>query len=655
MATQTPEKDGEIFDLTDLIEKGESRAQEPGKASQDGGGPDLGGSPSDQSEEDVDSLLDQMVGVSEQAGSGKPVESVGQERPGVVDPNEKLDMSGMGKADDLFASLGSLGGPPQRREAPAEQPRTAPIAEVDDLLAAAVAPPDQKKKPARKPAEEPAEPPSAEPAETASSLPEPPGVAKMSAALDDFISAVDGAINVAETPDAGEPESAPAEAPPEAPAPAPAPVDDFDLDELLAHADAAASAAQQSQAQAPAAPPAPPTPPAAPTSPAAPAPPLSSDDLDALLAQAQDTPQPQATAPAPPPSAPAAPKAPLSSDDLDALLAQAQDAPQPQAPAPAPPPSAPAAPKTPLSSDDLDALLAEGQVAPEPEAPAPAPPPSAPTAPKTPVSTEDLDAFMAQAAATPQPGADTSAPAPDQPPLDEAPSGTAEEDVPQAEGREPLDAPSGRRPQQPSGMDQPIDMTELLTRLESCETALSVAQDRILELEAQHGQPPLALDDVMDAILHEDSPVFTRMEAVLEEFGIQIADRIDEVHQTLESQMQSLEARIAEKGAQAEGGAAPDEMKEALHNAGERIEALEALLEENGPLMTGLAEMIAAAVEQDREASEGAVRNLETELEALKQTVSDLEPRMKKTLEKAAAAAAAKILREEIAAMLQEG
>lgn len=121
----------EIIDLTELIETGPKAEAKPAKAADGAAGSD-----------DIDALLAQMDAQDEMTVS-KPAAKT------QVDPNESLDMSGMGAVDDL---LGSLDIPLEPRNAgkaqsvPADETPAAPGGDeldnaVDELLSD-VTPPD---------------------------------------------------------------------------------------------------------------------------------------------------------------------------------------------------------------------------------------------------------------------------------------------------------------------------------------------------------------------------------------------------------------------------------------------------------------------------------------------------------------------------------
>jgi hypothetical protein len=135
-ARQTNEDD--IIDLTELVEAGKTPVEEAEDAGPQEQPQPLPGN----LEGDIDSLLAQM----EAAGAGDSPQSAPAGARPVVDPNEKIDMSGMVEVDDLLSSLNIPPPPGVTPDAsPAAEEDSPPTpaknsAEVDYLLSAAIDP-----------------------------------------------------------------------------------------------------------------------------------------------------------------------------------------------------------------------------------------------------------------------------------------------------------------------------------------------------------------------------------------------------------------------------------------------------------------------------------------------------------------------------------
>ena len=340
-AKNTAETDDQIIDLTELIEKGEVPANDlsaqskpsahtEAEAEQEALNAQLRdlNDGSNVGDAEIDDLLAQMDIKND--GETDPSDVALDFAPPTtltdhtVDPNEQLNMPGMGDVDNL---LNSLDIPPQpgEREPEAAAPANADQA-VDALLndfnAAA-------------PAEQTAAAPAAQPAEAQSSIPD----------LDELLASVSPASstgNLGGIDDLlnGDRNAGPAQAPNAADTI----FSNDDLDSLLDAAPSPLQSAAPAPAPAPAAAPAPaPAPaPAAAPAPAPAAAPLDANadlgfDLDNLLAAAAqdlqggaDADQPQAAPASAAPSAPEATPAPAanadSEQDIDSLLAAAPDA-----------------------------------------------------------------------------------------------------------------------------------------------------------------------------------------------------------------------------------------------------------------------------------------------------------------------------------------
>ncbi|QCC84640.1 hypothetical protein DDIC_01835 [Desulfovibrio desulfuricans] len=442
VAKNTAETDEQIIDLTELIEKGEVPANDPSaqplhnaaeaeveqeKLQEHLRSLNDGSKPADA---EIDDLLAQMDVKSE--GQEDPADvaldfsapSTQTDHP--IDPNEQLNMPGMGDVDNLLNSL-DIPPQPSEREPEAAEPETADQA-VDALLNDFNAPAGQAPAGNGEPdldellaavagplptggsshiddlldAAHPAAP--AAPAEAAAD-----NALFSSDALDSMLHAAATGVDAATAP-----APAPAAAPMPAPAPAPAP--------------AAAPMSAPAPAPAPAA-----APMSAPAPAAAPAAKTGTDfDIDSLLAAAAE--DLQSSAEESPAEATPAPQAEVAAAKPAATQTASQAAPQAAAPAAAPAPSAAA--KTNMDFD-IDSLLAaaaeETQNAPDanpqPDVAAPAPQPSSEPAPQPapmPAAAAaaktnmdfDIDSLLAAAAeetqnapdANPQP--DVAAPAP---------------------------------------------------------------------------------------------------------------------------------------------------------------------------------------------------------------------------------------------------
>lgn len=121
-APNNAENDEDIIDLTELIEKGEAPATDAAASAGNAEEPlnaqirSLNDLPQ-QADEEIDALLAQMEVTDEPATANET------ERAHKVDPNEELDMSGMGEVDKL---LNTLDIPPQPHANPAAQAAAIP-------------------------------------------------------------------------------------------------------------------------------------------------------------------------------------------------------------------------------------------------------------------------------------------------------------------------------------------------------------------------------------------------------------------------------------------------------------------------------------------------------------------------------------------------
>ena len=474
VAQNTAETDEQIIDLTELIEKGAVPANDPSVQSRSHAAAEVEAEKEELQEHlrdlndgthgadaEIDDLLAQMDikadGQEDPADVALDFSAPSTQTDHHIDPNEQLNMPGMGDVDNLLNSL-DIPPQPSEREAEVATPETpdqavdallndfnAPAAaaapaedhdvlDLDELLASAAAMPQS---------------------DTSSQIddllneahPAPataPAAAPQAAfSHDDLDSLLDAAAGGHA---AGGQAAVPSPIQTAEPAQQPAPVSqhvpqhaqgagmDIDIDSLLA---AAASDMQQgfdatqpqAVATAPAAEPvaAPSPAPAQQPAPAAPA--DMGIDIDSLLAAAANDLQHNAEAaqpaagPAPtlaptpaPAAAPAAPAPAMSNDDLDSLLASATaglDVPPSPAPAQQPEPAAPAD-----MGIDIDSLLAAAasdlqQSLDSAQPDTPVQPEVAPTAAPLPDMGLDIDSLLAAANDTAQPAAVEPQPAPE--------------------------------------------------------------------------------------------------------------------------------------------------------------------------------------------------------------------------------------------------
>ncbi len=678
VAEKIAETDEEIIDLTELIEKGEAPAAvvppaESVKEDISVHMQSLNDGQARQGDAEIDALLAQM-----EAGDEQPVPPPPAARAAApehkVDPHEELDMSGMVEVDKL---LDTLDIPPQPHERGPDAAQDADPGDldnaVDDLLNAmsGSAP--------RKPASESAQEPDVHDLLAAASpQPEEPN----------FADDLDALLASAEAP---APAEASAPAPAEASAPAPQARENpdltADLDSLLAGLDAeqAQPATAESALGQPAA------------SPAAsePAPEKEPDlemDLDALLASVDAPASPQPT------------KRSGSGEcdaciDLDKLLApagaEATPAPAPEAPAsptpspdPAPEPSADQSnPPTGLDAEQDAAATAE------PEQDRPSTPSTAAdhmpedVAPEAAPDLEtDLDALLAVMSPdqdmSPAPAAgdaeeagkiDAARPPLEAEALDPEPALPADsmENLPQAEEAPDLPAVD----ENPAAEERPesepeLDLDKLLRSAMQEEADASATPFAASEGTEQPETEPAVVADVPaveDLLLMPASEEDSRMEQVARTADIpadpaalrelteltEQAARLDERLQRCESELAEARARVA---ALEKAAAAPSA-------------SLEDLLREGNPLHDRFAALIASSVSQALKAMPSGVtdavleerlqsvsllgKSVSARMDALESRLDTLEPRFNQQVEKAAAGAAARILREEIAKLIQ--
>ena len=405
VAQNTAETDEQIIDLTELIEKGEVPANDPSVQSRAHAAAEAEAE-KEELQEHLRDLNDGAAGADAEIDdllAQMDIKAEGQEDPTDValdfsapstqtdhhiDPNEQLNMPGMGEVDSLLNSL-DIPPQPSDREAEVASPETTDKA-VDALLNDFNAPAA----------------PIAAPVAANHDAPDLDELLASAGTMprSDTSSQIDDLLNEASPIQT----AAPAPQPVAAPQPAPSASMDIDIDSLLA---AAANDMQQGldaaeHAATPAAEPA--------AAPAQAAPADMGIDIDSLLAAAANDMQQgldaaeHAASPAAVPAAaaavqpaPASPAAAISNDDLDSLLAAATaDLDADPSPAPAPqaaPQPAPAAPAD--MGVDIDSLLAAA--ASDLQQTLDAAPSAAPATPQAAVEAEAEVA--AEAGAAPQP------------------------------------------------------------------------------------------------------------------------------------------------------------------------------------------------------------------------------------------------------------
>ena len=436
VAQNTAETDEQIIDLTELIEKGEVPANDPSVQSRAHAAAEAEAE-KEELQEHLRDLNDGAAGADAEIDdllAQMDIKAEGQEDPTDValdfsapstqtdhhiDPNEQLNMPGMGEVDSLLNSL-DIPPQPSDREAEVASPETTDKA-VDALLndfnapaapAAPIAAPVAANHDAPDLDELLASAGTMPRSDTSSQIDDllneaSPAVATAPAAPqktfsnDDLDSLLEAAAGQTPAPSPIQ-TAAPAPQPVAAPQPAPRASMDIDIDSLLA---AAANDMQQGldaaeHAAAPAA------------APAQAAPADMGIDIDSLLAAAAndlqqnlDAAEPAASSVAVPAAtaavqpAPASPAAVVSNDDLDSLLAAATaDLDVDPSPAPTPQAAPQAAPAAPADMGvDIDSLLAAA--ASDLQQTLDAAPSAAPATPQAAVEAE----VEAEAGAAPQP------------------------------------------------------------------------------------------------------------------------------------------------------------------------------------------------------------------------------------------------------------
>ena len=653
----------EIIDLTDLIEEGDSSARVSRESAEKDMLADQMKSLNDvphEADDAIDALLHQME-ADAPAPAAQPAEELtspslsGPDAPSQgpdVNPNEQIVMPGIDDVDDLLNHLDIPGQPHAAADAPADDD-TALDSAVEGLLSSVGV--DVAAKPA------PAAPAPAPAATIPDAKPVPAPPATPAAEADDPMESL-----LREMSGSAKPAAAPAR---------PSMDDDMeaalnaDLDSLMADlGDPVLPAAAQPAAAAPLT-----DLPSADTG----ASPAESDGLDALL----DEPASLKDNTAGMPLASPAPAAPTSLDDMAALLDAAPASPSDGA---APlddmfneelaalekkvAKSAPAAPAAAGADDmlaDLDAALAD-----LPDAAAAVTPPAAPAAPAA-AGADDMLADLDDALEETSNATEISAVADDE-----------DIDAPQAADETMMDAPAV------SGDSGAL--ADLGTRLEVLEALFRTAQERLDSMESGLSGAPQAdaaqsrLDELTArlesveaaaqaaaAAAQADSETGERLNQQLEaqQAAQQAAQdaaqsRLDELTARLESAEAAAQAAAAAAQADSETGERLNRQLEAQQAAQQaaqdatqtRLDELAARLES----AEAAAQAAADAAQADSETGE-RLNALETQagsilarLEALESHLNDMAPDFNARIEKAAAAAAARILREEIAALLKE-
>lgn len=639
----------EIIDLTELIEKGavpaSGDAAQPAPAQNaapqaDAADASALNANSPHLKGEIDELLD-SVGLSDAEVSKEPLDfaapSAPTNRP--VDPNEELQMPGM---DDIDSLLESLNIPPQpdNRETPQEIAGTDHA--VDDLLNALSSPPAQQ-----------AAQPEPDVADLLSAGNAPQSSAQESD-LEDLLRA-----GMATPPLPPDPKPA-AKAPASSSAPQEsADISEDDLDALLSSVAGHVPPPDGQTAQS-----------------------LSSDmaaDLDSLLGQNDDGAAPKNAAkeeaPAPKEEVPA----PEASDDMsiDSLLSSMFEAPSSDAPeedsAAAPPLQASESPTADLGLDEA-AFFAASETAPDTtEATPPSfPEPDVTVEDETPAAGEDAPASTDEPALPPPPEVD---------PL--ADDSTAERETGGAEHGE-SEAALPEPPEEEFSGEAPVtaeDACENLAEVFAVDTGSESASPADTILSADHAASPTQddlrkdLESVRAQAAGASSQALEAFEQALDASSrtVDVAETVDALNKKVE-QCAALLEETAQRLTDLEAVFAATQEGVQSDTAQTLVEeSLGALLDVAHPLHQKFRDAVAAAVrdalqaEPETPGGEDVSPALEERLQALALTgnstaartdalenrLDALEPRFNERVEKAAAAAAARILREEIARLLQ--
>ena len=543
VAQNTAETDEQIIDLTELIEKGEVPASDPSVQAHAHAAAEAMAEKEELQEHlrdlndgaakadaEIDDLLAQMDikadAQEDPADVALDFSAPSTQTDHHIDPNEQLNMPGMGEVDSLLNSLDIPPQPSERDDEVASPESTDPA--VDALLNDFNAPAAPAAAPVAANHEVPdldellASAGTAPQSDTSSQIDDllneaspaaPAAAPQKTFSNDDLDSLLEAAAGQASAPSPIQ-TAAPAPQPVAAPQPDPSASMDIDIDSLLAaaasdmqHKDTAEPAAESAAAPAQAAPTQ-----AAPAQ-AAPAQAAPADmgvDIDSLLAAAANDLQQNLDAAAPESAptaapAPATPTDPLSNDDLDSLLAAAA-ADLDTEPSPAPASAPQGAPASADAGLDIDSLLAaaandlEQTLDPvQPEAPAT---PEAMLETNSEIATEaqaapqpdldlDLDSLLAavDAHAAPQPAAEPE-PAPEPEPAAE-PEPAPEEADPFAAAQQ---AVAEAVPVQPEAAPLPDIETELMQEAQP-EPVFDPAADLTFEPD---GQPEISADALPD-------------------------------------------------------------------------------------------------------------------------------------------------------------
>ena len=333
------------------------------------------------------------------------------------------------------------------------------------------------------------------------------------------------------------------------------------------------------------------------------------------------------------------------------------------------------------STPDLDALLAQIDQPAEP-APQPAPEPTPPQ--PTQDAAPDLDDLPAQADPSEEPDAafDRETDETAEPAASAAATDITAASLDAAEAPPAAVMPSNIME---SPQESPVFETnsEIAERLQACEAALADVQNRIAELEKN------ARGSSLEDLLAEGTPLHDRFAALIASSvsaalkdmpnGVtapELSERMQGITlieknmtarmDAVEDRLNALPPQLAEQVEKCVGTAlaampAPAPLPDAsLHGLETRLDALE----------TQLGEKVENAVRETlKDAPSGiteefldtrmqevyrAGKSAEARMDALENRLDDLEPRFNQQVEKAAASAAARILREEIANLLKD-
>lgn len=623
-ARNIAENDEDIIDLTELIEKGEAPANDAavpaGQAEETLSAQiqSLNDLPQ-QADEEIDALLAQMEVKDDRA----PAHEAAATRR--VDPNEELDMPGMGEVDKL---LDTLDIPPQPHEDGAAQAAAAHAADagimdsvVDDLLNSMSPTPPTHSGSDQKPDVYDLLSAASDPGAKGDALPD-----DLDALLHDN---APGAKSVPSS-------SAPRDSEPDLAA---------DLDNLLAAAekpvppsDVAASAASKT--------------------------PDLTEDLDSLLAAmtAEQGAAPQAAAPAPTQQS-------RSHDDTqtaEATAAQAHAVARPQ------------------PASEAAQAAAAGMQEIKPQAAQDAALETAPQSENEPAA--DLDSLPAAMNAE-----QDSPSSPADMPL--TPQGEKDHAVAyaSASGQETdsVQAAAPHDPAQPAADKEQVWTPEASAELDpdvllmsptrqsadeanAVEQALDAASPSACSLLDDHPEPVTALDDLLVAAVPEQTPcipvdqgaVSLSAKEAPEEKALQ---RGPETSRADAEELVSLSVRL--RHCEAELADARARIAALEKASGTAAASLEDLLRDGSPLHDRFAGLIASSVRQALQSAPAGIteqvlderlqavslsnKSISARMDALETRLDHLEPRFNAQVEKAAAGAAARILREEIAKLVQ--